>query len=86
MKSYLDRLLSEKGISPDHVFQIETNDIWGTHFVPLEVLVEFLTDLPKSYQDQIRKTLIQVDFVNGSVLHYLEHLTKGMIESTRKDQ
>jgi len=86
MRNYLDRLLSEKGISQDHVFQIETNDIWGTHYVPLEVLVEFLNDLPLTYQNQIRKTLVQVDFVNGSVLHYLEHLTKGMIESTRNDQ
>ena len=77
---YLQRLLSEKGISPNHTFIIKSDSIFGENFVPLEVVVEFIESLDPNTQIQIKKTLIEIDFKNGNVLHFLEYITKGMVE------
>lgn len=80
MKDYLRRLLDEKGISQDYVFTLDTNDYWGHHIIPMEVLIEFIDNMNPQTQTQIKQKLVVIDFKNGDILHFLEFITRKMIE------
>lgn len=82
LKDYLHTLLTEKGISDEHIFTIKSDSLYGNHIVPLDVLIEFIENLDPITQGKIRETLVKIDFRNGSILQYLEFLTKGMIQLT----
>ena len=81
LRQYISTLLSEKGISLEHTFEIKSDEVFGNHYVPLEVLIEFIESLDRRLQDQIRLKLIRIDFNHGNVLHFLEYLTKMMIQT-----
>ena len=80
IRKYITQLLTEKGISTEHQFEIPSNGLFGNHIIHLDVLIEFLEQLPNHLQQQVRNTLIQIDYNNGDILHYLNHLTKGMVK------
>ena len=76
VKKYLVNLIEEKG-------RDITSDIEGFegHInLTYEILIEFLTNLPKDQQQQIRHKLVMIDFKNGDVFHFLHYLTEGMIK------
>ncbi len=80
MKCWLDTFLTEKQVDLETVF---VPDVAGvTHYVPFEVIREFVENLPKSLQVQIKEKLIQIDFLNGSVLDFFRHLALGMVTLT----
>jgi len=79
-RNYLTLLLTEKGISLEHTFEIHTDNLFGNHFVPMSVVFEFIESLDKTTQNKIKETLVLIDFKNGNVLHYLEYITKGMVQ------
>ena len=81
VNEYITTLLTEKGISLEHTFEIKSDGVFGNHFVPLAVLLEFIENLDRKLQDQIRVKLIKIDFHSGNVLHFLEYLTKMMINT-----
>jgi len=80
MKDYLRRLLDEKGVLQDYVFTIDTDDYWGHHIIPMEVLIEFIDNMDPRTQTQIKQKLVLIDFKNGDVLHFLEFITRKMVE------
>ena len=79
-RNYLTTLLKEKGISLQHTFEIPSDSIFGNHFVPMEVVLEFIESLDNQTQSKIKETLVLIDFKNGNVLHYMEYITKGMVQ------
>ena len=79
-EKYLRTLLNEKGISEDYVFTIDTDDFWGHHIIPMEVVIEFIDNLDTNTQTKIKDTLVMIDFKNGDILHYLEFITRKMID------
>ena len=81
LRQYITTLLTEKGISLEHTFEIKSEGIFGNHYVPLEVLIEFIEGLDRRLQEQVRLKLIRIDFNNGNVLHFLEYLTKMMVQT-----
>ena len=81
IRHYITTLLTEKGISMEHIFEIKSDGVFGNNYVPLEVLIEFIESLDRRLQDQIRLKLIRIDFNNGNVLHFLEYLTKMMVQT-----
>jgi hypothetical protein len=78
--NYIKTLLEEKGISLNHTFEIESDEVFGNHFIPMEVLIEFINNLSPIIQSQIKNKLVMIDFNNGNVLHFLEYLSKGMVQ------
>lgn len=80
MKNYLNTLIAEKGISAQHLFTIQSDSVFGDHFVPLEVVIEFISALDKQTQLHIKWTLVKIDFQNGDILQYLEYICKGMVQ------
>jgi hypothetical protein len=79
-KNYLTTLLKEKGVSLEHTFEIPSDSPFGNHFVPMEVVLEFIESLDNQTQRKIKETLVLIDYKNGNVLHYMEYITKGMVQ------
>jgi len=77
MKKYLTTLIEEKGKSLDDTINLE-----GHFGLTYEMLVDFICEA-KQYHHQIRTTLVKIDFMNGDVFHYLNHLAAGMVEAVR---
>lgn len=75
MRNYLINLIEEKGQSLNSEIQID-----GHFGITYKMLVDFICEA-KSYHGQIRNTLVKIDFKNGDVFHYLDHLANGMVKS-----
>ena len=75
MRNYLETLITEKGKSLDADLNID-----GHIGLTYQMLVDFIVEA-KQYHKQIRATLVKIDFLNGDVFHYLNHLAEGMVKS-----
>lgn len=72
---YLRRFFAEKDI-PEQVFTV--NGRSGPNSIPNAVVVEhFALCSPKEIAG-IENTLRRIDFVNGDVNHFLNHLAKAL--------
>jgi hypothetical protein len=72
---YFRTLLSEKNISLDTVLEVEGAE-WGLNMIPVEVVVEFMENADRATQTKMRNTLIQIDFKNGNVMHFITYVAK----------
>ena len=75
--NYLNTLLEEKGISQDTVLEV-TGSEWGTNFMPISVVVDFVSNLDTNTQNKIKDTLVKIDFHNGDVLDFITYIAKGI--------
>ena len=75
MRTYLNNLITEKGKDLDSTINLD-----GHFGLTYQMLVDFICDA-KDYHSQIRMTLVKIDFKNGDVFHYLDHLASGMVKS-----
>ena len=75
MKNYLTTLIEEKGSSLDATLNIE-----GHIGLTYEMLFDFIEGMTQ-YHTSIKSTLVKIDFANGDVFHYLNHLANGMVKS-----
>ena len=72
MKAYLETLLKEKGISLDTVLEAEGND-WGTNFIPMRTIIEFMVAQPKETQNKMKSNLVKIDFHAGDIMHFFQY-------------
>ena len=80
MTEYLTALIEEKGSSLDTEIQVE-----GHIGITYQNLVEFIEQVPKEMQSQIKDMLVKIDFHNGDVFDYLNHLVEGMAKQLEAD-
>ena len=73
MTKYLATLIEEKGRSVDDTINLD-----GHFGLTYQILIDFIQD-QTSYHKQIKDTLVMIDFKNGDVFHYLDHLAAGMV-------
>lgn len=75
---YLRDFFAEKDIEAK-TFEKEGKD--GTpHFIPNEVVVEHMTKVSAEEAAALAGILRQIDFHNGDVNHFLEHLSGALVE------
>jgi hypothetical protein len=60
-------------------FDFKVNGLFQS--MPLGCIVEFTETMPKKIQNNIKTTLVKIDFKNGNIKDYLEHLAKGIVHS-----
>jgi hypothetical protein len=65
----METLIKEKGLEPEDNINIE-----GHIGLTWQMLVDSISNMPKSSQQQIRQTLVMIEFKNGDVFFYLRHL------------
>lgn len=76
MKKYLVTLFDEKNISLET--SIEVQGASGTNFMTLQNVVDAIVIAPKHEQRKIKDILVQIDFKNGDVLHFMKHLANAL--------
>lgn len=75
--SFIRKMLEEKELI-DGVLEFEHSNI--SHIMPIEVVVEFVENSPKTIETQINSKLSIIDFKNGNILDFIEHIAKGIIQ------
>ncbi|MBT26682.1 MAG: hypothetical protein CML60_09850 [Rhodobacteraceae bacterium] len=73
--NYLTTLITEKGASIHDEINLP-----GHFGLTWETLINFVEQCPE-YHNQIRTTLVKIDFQAGDVFHYLTHLAQGMVKA-----
>ncbi len=76
---FFDRFFAEKDI-PYKVFDV-TDSQGVPHVIPQEVVIEAIKGTRGSEKAKIESTLRMIDYKNGDVNHYLEHLARGLAEN-----
>lgn len=84
MKKYLTTLITEKGKSLEHIIlKCEDNGDFGVDY---SMLVNFIASMPQDMHDAIKNMIVRIDFANGNVFHYLDHLAVGMMEAVKASE
>lgn len=76
--TYFNRFFSEKNLG-SRTYEIEHNG--QLHLVDSEVVIEAICGTTGREKAQIESTLQKIDFHNGDVHHFLEHLARGLVAS-----
>ncbi len=76
MRTYINRLVTEKGLNLEQVIEVEGAS--GMNFIPLGVVIEHIHICNDSEFKQIRNTLTKIDFLNGDVMHFFTYLAKAI--------
>ena len=51
----------------------------NTNFIDSEIVIEHIKIASENEQSQIKDILVQIDFKNGDINHFLKHLATGLI-------
>lgn len=74
--TYLRRFFAEKALD-ERTYVVNAPD--GTaHFIPTGCVIESIQAAPAHEQEQIAGILRQIDFRNGDVHHFLNHLAGAL--------
>ncbi len=68
-QEWAERLFSEKGIALDAEL---------TNNQTVQSVLGFCAEVSDAEQDKVRDTLVQIDFANGDVLHFMNYLAKAI--------
>lgn len=73
---WLDTLIEEKEIDDTIVF--EKPGPSGANFIPLAMVLEAIKGAPDHEQRGIKTMLVKIDFVNGNIVDYFNHLADAL--------
>lgn len=79
MKSFnkwLDTFVEEKGLDTEFLFQVD--GLLGTNFIPLGCVLDAIKSATPQEQKGIKDTIVKIDFRNGDVMHFFNHLAKAL--------
>lgn len=71
---WFETFLSEKGVNEDQVFDLEANGL--VHSIPVSVVIEHIYITSAKEKAAIKDMIVKIDFHNGNVAHYFEHLAQ----------
>lgn len=75
---WLDIFIEEK--KPiNKIFNIEHKGI--THYIQSEQVIDLIKIAPDNEQKAIKNILVKIDFCNGDINHFFEHLATGYIKT-----
>lgn len=75
MRNYLNRLLEEKGIDQEMLLAV-SGDNWTTNYIPLKVVVDYMSNASLEVQANIKSNLVTIDLNNGNVLDFFEYVAE----------
>ena len=73
---WLDTLVEEKGLDTETRMDVEGD--MGTNSIPLGCLMDAIKTAPANEQASIKTTLVKIDFMNGDVMHFFNHLAQAI--------
>jgi len=75
-QSWLETFMNEKEIDLDQSIDFDHEGTF--HMMTVGVVVEHMMVASSQEQAQIKNVLVMIDFKNGDVLHFINHLAKGL--------
>jgi len=76
---WIDRFLEEKNIDRYELFTIEKNG--NKHIFEIGHIVDSIKVTSSEEQEEIKKSLIKIDFVNGDIRDYIKHLANALVDT-----
>lgn len=73
---WLDTFISEKGVNVDRILEVEGAS--GVNMMPVQIVLDAIKSAPANEQAAIKTTFVKIDFVNGDVLHFINHLARAI--------
>ena len=73
---WFETFISEKNI-PFASWEIESKGF--LHLIDNQVVMEHVKVAPAGEQSVIKRTLVKIDFYNGDVNHFFEHLAQAIV-------
>jgi hypothetical protein len=74
--TYLTRFFAEKDLS-ERTYEVASSD--GTpNFIPSTIVIEAIFSSPLAEQKKIGDVIRKIDFANGDVHHFLNHLAGAL--------
>ena len=78
MRNYLNTLINEKGLDLEGtIIEVEGAE-WGTNFIPLGCVVDYILTSGAANQAAVKNTLVKIDFQAGDVMHFFKHIASFM--------
>lgn len=74
---WIKTFFEEKGVDLCHIFTVEHNGY--THILQLDYIIEACIKASKHEQKQIKDTIVKIDFLNGDILHFMNHLATAYV-------
>ena len=75
---WLDTFVSEKNL-PERHYEIEWNG--NDHIVESDFVIELAKGASEGEQRFIKETIVKIDFMNGDVHHFFEHLANAYVRA-----
>ncbi|MBU3173362.1 hypothetical protein [Clostridium estertheticum] len=75
--TWLDTFLNEKKLINKN-FQIDYAGV--VHFIDSNLIIDLIRQTSSKQQAQIKNTIVKIDFHNGDVNSFLEHLATGYVK------
>jgi hypothetical protein len=79
MKSFdrwIDTFIEEKGIDTEYLLTVD--GLLGKNYIPVGCVIEAMKEAPKHEQQAIKNMIVKIDFVNGDILHFFNHLAQAI--------
>lgn len=77
-QTYLERFFDEKELN-FQTFEVEHDGM--THFIDSETIIGLIFNAPENERVQIVRTLRKIDFANGDINHFLQHLATAYVKT-----
>lgn len=77
--NWLDTFIEEKGIDLEQILEVKTEK--NTHFFEVGNVIENIKATTPEEQEEIKKTIIKMDFYNGDVVDYFKHLAQALAQN-----
>ena len=73
---WLNTFIEEKELDTETTFEVKGPS--GPNLIPLGCVVEAIKQAPASEQRGIKAAIVRIDFFNGDVLNYFNHLARAI--------
>ena len=77
--TYLKNFFLEKDIAPA-MFELQSPRTGEMHYIPNSVVVEHFVHLDDDQAEHVSRILRNIDFANGDVNHFLEHMAGWVVQ------
>lgn len=74
---WLDTLIEEKELDTEFTFEVNGPE-YGLNLIPLGCVVEAIKSTSQEEQSKIKDTLVKIDFMNGDIMHFFNHLAQAL--------
>lgn len=75
---WFETFLEEKNL-PFESFEL--NNSGEVHFIDTDIVIEAIKGAPAAEQNGIKNMLVKIDFLNGNVNHYFQHLAQALVNN-----